>query len=293
MLVNLTLPIRNTHKCTCMENSKKNKPEESVQLPEAGGGNEVPQAEESAPPSKTPKRDALRARLKKKYPDMNMDDDESFAGRISDDYDESEKRLKQYEDDEKSMSDFFMSDPKAYRFLSSWKEGKHPVLSMVNEYGLDFMDYLDDPEHQEEIAEANKQYLDRVAKDKQLEDDYQKNLQESLDRIEKYQKEHGLDDDYVDKGVGKIFKIVNDAIMGIIYPQDIEILNKGENHDNDVASAREAGIVNGRNAKIEEKLRKENASDGTAHLGGGGNAPLPKPAQKRARTIFDEANEAM
>lgn len=278
-----------------MENTDKKIPVDSAPMPGAeGGGMEEAQGAVPAPvPSKTPKRDALRGRLKKKYPDMDLDDDETFAGRINDDYDESEKRLKQYEDEEKSMSDFFTSSPQAFTFLSEWKKGKNPVAAMVEQYGLDFMDYLDDPEHQEELAEANKKYLDRVAKDKKLEDDYQKNLQKSLDQIDKAQEQNGWDDDYVNKGIENLFTIVNDAINGKISPETIELLHKGESHDDDVASAREAGIVNGKNSKIEEKLRQKNATDGAAHLGGGGSAPMPKPQPKRAKNIFDEASEAM
>ena len=64
---------------------------------------------------------------------------------------------------------------------------------------------------------------------------------------------------------------------------------KALNHDADMASAREEGAVEGRNARIEEKLRKPKTSDGVPMLGGSNNAP----ARRRSReSIFDLAAEA-
>lgn len=275
--------MENTHKMEKDEKTNKDMPPQNG-IPE-------PQEAETAPPapSKTPKRDALRKRLKERYPDKDLDDDEAFAGQINDDYDESDRRLKQYEADEKQMSDFFAKDPRSGAFLQAWRNGKNPIYALVSTYGDEFMDYMDDPENQEELAKAQQEYLDRVAKSKELDDEYEKNISKSLDSIEQAQEKNGWDEDYVNNGLKTLSEIVDDYIMGKIDPKWISLLNNGASHDKDVAEAREAGIVNGRNAKIEAKLRKNNATDGSAHLSGGGRGPMPKPQPRRARTIFDEA----
>jgi hypothetical protein len=131
----------------------------------------------------------------------------------------------------------------------------------------------------EEIAAANKEYVDRVAKEQELEDEYQKNLQESLAYLDTFQKESGLSDDEVDDVMAFLVNIVKDGIMGKFTPESIDMAKKAINHDVDVEEANMEGEVRGKNARIEEKLRKNNRGDGTASLDGknsGGTArPMP------------------
>lgn len=232
------------------------------------------------------KRDALRDRLKKKYPDKNFDDDEVLAGQISDDYDATDKELGEYRERERQLGEMFDSDPRSASFLMEWKNGKNPVTLLVEQFGMDFLEYMDDPEHQEELAQAQKEYLDRVANEKKLEDEYQKNLESSLNAIDKAQEENGWDDDFVNNGFKKVFDIVNDAINGKISPETIQLLNDGDSHDDDVAKAGEEGEVRGRNAKITNTLRKGKKGDGTPHLGGGAGS---KPRKEGGSSIFEIA----
>lgn len=261
----------------------------SAPVEEGAAPTDVPAEGAEAPKPSTSKRDALRDRLRKRYPDKSFDDDEELAGQISDDYDSSEKELSEYKDREKQIGDFLASDPKAAAFIHAWREGKNPVTALVDEYGIDFLEYMDDPEHQEELAEANKGYLERLAKEKQLEGEYQKNLDESLNALESAQNEKGWDDDFVNDGLEKLFEVVNDAIMGKISVDTIEMLNKAMSHDNDVAKAGEEGEIRGRNAKITEKLKSKKSDDGTPHLSGGGSKPKP---QSGGGSIFDLASQA-
>jgi len=224
--------------------------------------------------------------LRKKYPDKNFDDDEVLAGQIGEDYDATEKELGEYREHERQLGEMLDADPRSAAFLQDWKNGKNPVTSLVDKFGMDFLEYMDDPEHQEELAQAQKEYLDRVANEKKLEDEYQKNLESSLNAIDKAQEENGWDDDYVNNGFKKVFDIVNDAINGKISPETIRLLNDGDSHDDDVAKAGEEGEVRGRNAKITNTLRKGKKGDGTPHLGGGAGS---KPRKEGGSSIFDIA----
>ena len=79
--------------------------------------------------------------------------------------------------------------------------------------------------------------------------------------------------------------------MGKFSRETLELFVNAINHDADVANAGEEGRVAGRNDKIVEGLRKRDKGDGTAPLGGkNGGAPSQ---QKKSRSIFDLANEAM
>ena len=233
-------------------------------------------------PTKT-KRELILERIKAKYPEQNFDDEEVLFERINGDYDEYDAGIKERDDelakyrkDEEVLKQMVSSDPKAAHFLNSWKNGEDPRIALIREFGEDIRDVLDDPKRQEEIAEANKEFAERVAKNNELEKEYYTNLEQSLSYLDKMHDENGVSDDEIDAIMSFIITIVRDGMMGKFAPETIELAKKAVNYDNDVANAGEEGVIKGRNEKIEEKLRKRKQGDGVATLGGNGGAAEPR-----------------
>lgn len=231
-----------------------------------------------------------RDRLAERYPDRQWDDDDAIIGQISDDYDELDGQLSGYKEREQKLTDMMSSDPRSAHFLSNWHNGGDPAVELVRMFGTDIKDALDDPEKQDAIATANKEYVDRVAKNKELEEEYKRNLDTSLETLAAFQRDNGLSDDEVDNVMGFIQKIVQDAIVGKFERESMEMAHKAINHDSDVAAAADEGEVKGRNAKINETLRRRQEGDGVAALGGSAGKVGP---QKKANSIFDVASGAM
>lgn len=225
------------------------------------------------------KRDAMLERMKSRYPDEQFDDDEQLFGRINDDYDQYDNELAGYKEREGKFSDMFTSDPRSARLMMDWKNGTDPAVALVRLYGQDIKDAIDDPDKQEAIAEANKEYMERVAKEQQYEEEYSSNLAESLKLLEKKQQEKGLTDEQIDDAMAWFIGVAKDAMLGKFSPETIEMIIKAQNYDNDVAQASEEGEVRGKNTKIKETLRKPTRGDGTAQLdgknGGGNRRSLP------------------
>lgn len=223
-------------------------------------------------------RDRYSARLKEKYPDKEFLDDEALFGQINDDYDAYDEDLNGYKEREKSLSDLFASNPRSAGFLNDWRKGDDPLISLLRKYGDDFKEALEDPEKQEALAQANKEYADRVTKEREYEEEYQKNTQETLATLEQVQQEHGLTDEQVDNVFEFLFGIYRDGIVGKFSKETIEMGLKALNYDADLEQADKEGEVRGRNTKIEEKLRKASKSDGTADLAGrnSGGAGTPR-----------------
>ncbi len=214
------------------------------------------------------KRDLVKERLLSRYPDANFDDDEAVSGLILDDYDKYDSDIAGYQEREQSFADMFSRDPRSASFLTSWRNGGDPVTELVRQFGTDIKDAIDDPERQEEIAAANKDFVERVAKEKELDETYNKNLAESLESISTLQQQNGLTDDQVDEAMSFILTIVKDAVMGKFTPETIDMAMKAINHDADVAMADHAGEVRGKNGKVEEKLRQRKQGDGMPNLDG-------------------------
>lgn len=236
------------------------------------------------------RRDQLGERLKKKYPDREYADDEALFGQINDDYDEYDNELSGYKERESKLTDMLAKDPHSAQFITDMARGKDPWASLINRIGIDGVkEMLDDPAKMEEYSANNKEYIDRMAKQKGLEEEWEKNMKSTLAMLEQKQQELGLSDEQIDAVADLIKEITNDAVIGIIKPETVDMVLKAINHDVDIATASEQGEIRGKNAKAEARLRKPQRGDGTPSLGGANNAPAPS---HRGGSIFDIADGA-
>lgn len=235
------------------------------------------------------KRDAQIERLRNKHPEKRFEDDEEIYGQISDDYDQYEHDLGEYRKQEKTLSDMFDADPRSAEFLVAMHRGEDPVVGLVRNFGIEIKDVLDDPAMQDKIAEANKEYVERVAKSKELDAEYERNMATTLDTLREFQRERGMTDEQIDAVVDALLQIVRDGVMGKFDVSTLDMMTKAINHDSDVTIAAEEGRVAGRNDKIVEGLRRREQGDGVSPLGGKNG----QQSARRSRNMFDLASEAM
>lgn len=246
------------------------------------------------------KRELTLERMQGKYPEEQFDDDEQLFGKINDEYDQYDQELAGYKEREGKFSDMFTKDPRSARLMMDWKDGVDPATNLIRLYGSEIIDAIDDPEKQEEIAAANKEYMERCAKEKEYEEEYSKNLEESLKTIGKIQQERGLSDEQIDAAMELLISISEDAMLGKFLPETIDMAMKALNYEDAVEQASAEGEVRGKNAKVEEKLRKSKKGDGTAQLdgknGGGRSRVMPDMGAidrygESAQNIFERGGE--
>ena len=240
---------------------------------------------------KKSRKELFVEKLKAKYPDIDFNDEEAMFGRIDDDFASHEEELGKYKKRESELASLVGKDPRAAQFLSDMASGKDPWLAVLERLGIDGVsDLINNPEKQEEYAEANRKYVERIAKEKSLDEEYHANFDESMKMLEQMQTERGLDDATIDAAMDLIMKITFEAIIGKFTPETVEMALKAINYDAEVEAARSEGVVAGKNAKIDEgKLRKSNTGDGLPAMGGTNNAP---ERQKRRKNFFDLVDAA-
>lgn len=218
-------------------------------------------------------KDLFRERLTKKYPDVDLDDEEGLYGKMNDDYDKNDQEISRYKNSESKLNDMFSSDPRSANFMATWASNGDPVVSFVKNFGLELKDAIDDPEKQKELAAANQEYVDRISKNKNLESEYNTNLEKTCEDINKLQEETGITDDEIGKATQLLAQITNDMVIGKITPESIQMALKALNHDDDVKEASQQGEVKGKNSKIIEKIKMENKTDGVPAITGKGKEP--------------------
>lgn len=229
---------------------------------------------------KKSKRELLNERLAAKYPDLNIGDDEAVSERIGADYDDMESQLNGYREREAKLNDVMSTNPRAALFITDMAKGIDPMEAWIERIGSEnIMELLNDPEKREAYAEANRKYMERVAEEKRLKEEYEKNLAESLAKLQQFQQERGLSDEQIDEAYDFVTEIGIDAINGKVSVESVDMALKALHHDTDVESAREEGEVAGRNQKIVEQRRRAKGGDGVRALGGANNMAaeqLPK-----------------
>lgn len=227
-------------------------------------------------PIKT-KRELVMERMVSRHPDKDYSDDEALYGQIIEDVAQSDDEIAKYKEREQTFADMFTADPRSAQFMVNWRNGEDPTVGLIRQFGMEIKDAIDDPEMQEAIAQANKEYVERVAEEKEYEEMYKKNLEQTLRDLDAIQKEMGLSDEQAESALMFLHTISSDGVLGKFSPESIKMALKAMNHDADVAQAAHEGEVKGRNIKIEEKLRTKKKGDGTAPLDGKNSNMGAKP----------------
>lgn len=236
------------------------------------------------------RRELTLARMRERNPEANFEDEEVLFGQINDDYDDYDKQIEEYKKREQTFADLFTKDPRSASFFMSWRNGDDPRLALIRQYGTDIVDIINDPERQEEVAEANKEFLERVAQEKEYEAQYEKNLAESMANLEKMQQEYNISDEEADKLIHYLISIYQDVVLGKFTTEALDLARKALHHDEDVAVASHEAEVRGRNERIEEKLRTNKKGDGLAVLDG--KTRTQAEAKPKPMSFFDLAREA-
>lgn len=244
-------------------------------------------SEMSEPPKQSSKKAAHIERMRKKYPDNNFDDEEELFGAINDDYDEYDSKLDEYENERNTISDMFDKDPRTAQFFLDAHSGKSPLSSYIRLFGPELRDILNDPDEDtaSQIEEAEREYVERVTQEREAQETYRTNMEESLKTLETFKSKCGLDDEAMDNIIIAAIGIVRDGVVGKFSEETLDMICKAINHDKNVAEAEEDGRIAGRNEKITEKLRSAKKGDGINPMAGRGTAVSGTGGQ----SIFDLA----
>lgn len=202
---------------------------------------------------KETKREAFRRRMAEREPNLNLDDEDAYYGYMDDmvtQYDEyrtSSDAMRKNMDHSPALAEMFMA--------AREEENFDPVLWMVRNKGLDLDALRDDPDYAEKVTEAHNEWLAKRAKSDEINEQAAANMPKSIEAIKAKAAEMGLTDEQADEIVGEIYQMGNDLTLGIIPVNIFEMLAKGKTRDADVETAREEGIAEGLNTKVNDKLR--------------------------------------
>ena len=226
-------------------------------------------------------REQYLSRMKSRRGDVDYEDEEARYGAFLQDDDDRESALTKHRESDAKLSGMFKKDPRFAALLNDAIEGGDVSTSFVKRYGKDVLDA--DEESLAKIAEANQEFLNKAAESDKLYQEQQANLEKSAEGMSSFKEEKGMDDDHFEEFLGKVYEALEAGFMGNLTREFLEVFYKGLSYENDVRKAADAGLVEGRNQKIELENKAElgdslpNLSDTSK---GGKQAPIVRPNKK-------------
>lgn len=236
------------------------------------------------------KKDTFRERFSKRYPEIDMEDEESYYGAGNDLLDKYDG----YEESTGKMRERISKSPLfAEMIVAAGKQDDFdPIVWMVQNKGLDLKAIAEDEEYAQKLADAHNTYLEKLAKQDEIEKQMADNMPASVEAIRAKATELGLTDDQSEEVLGKLYAVMDDLIVGKIDPAMFEMMAKGMNYDTAVAEAKEEGVAQGLNTKVNDTLRD---LSGKQERTGGRQAPAApaKPKRKTRIPFVDDDEETV
>lgn len=222
-----------------------------------------PETTESAEPTA---RDRFRSRIAEDYPDLDIDDEDAYYNAANDRYDE----LQSFRTNTQNFRDALDLDAEERGtfnemiLAASKQKDFDPVIWLVENGGLDIDALRDDPDYARKLGEARKKYLDQISDGTKIEKEFEANAPASIEAINQYCQENGIDDDTKTNAIGRMYDLIDNLMVGKMPVELFQLVVNGVSHDEDVDYAREAGKAEGRQTKVSDKVRKLKKSDTVA-----------------------------
>ena len=244
------------------------------------------------------KKQSFLDRLKGKRPDLNIEDEEELYSSINDDYDDYDRKSEEingYKKNEEMLIGAFEKNPKIASMFVNMANGENPFLYLIENFGDEFREALENPEIKDKIVERHNKYLERMTKNKQLEEESKANLSASIDALGEAQTELGCSDEDAAHAFEVFTQILDDAIVDKVSKDTWLMFLKGVKHDVDVEQATLEGQLKGKNEKIANLKAKRTVPAGIPpQIGGQGKMPKSKKTEiEGALAKYGEGNQSI
>lgn len=235
-------------------------------------------------------RDTYREGFAEEFPDVDMDDEEAFYSQLSKNRDSRRQIQKDFSD----FNNMMYENPNAGYFMNDLLSGKDYndlTASFLTNFGDVFKNALNNPskENVKRFADALQKNAKQIKDDEEFLEQWTANDEATQEVLAQYKDEKGLDDAGVEAIKDKIANFVAKFASGIIDREMLDVVEKLDNYDADMANAEKRGVAQGRSQRVRENIR-ESQGDGIPLMQGGrSNAGASRP---KAPSIFEQAKKA-
>ena len=238
--------------------------------------------------------DSLRDRYSSKNPDKDYSAENAedvLGADILADLEEYDARLGEFEEgraQSQKMVDLFNRDPRSSKYLLALASGEgDPIDYLLDIYGPDLFEALQSEEGRAKLVESNNKWMEKKASEESAMQARMDNYEKSINDLVAFASEKGLSDEQAVAIFEKVNQMGLDALEGIYSRESFQMAYDAMNYATDVETARKEGERDGRNERIEEKLKKvTKPADMPPTVGGQGSGVAEKKPKAKRSDMF-------
>lgn len=241
-------------------------------------------------------RDELLKQAQSRYPDRDFygetDENgekplnvEALQQAIYEMLSEKDSKISESDSANQALTELFLNDPESAEFIDSWMRTGDPREALVETFG-DSLSDLGTEEGRTRFGESLGKWRERNRKNAQLDEEADRNWEQSLADLDSWGNEKGMDNDAKVQVITRLIKIAADGVMNKYSPEDFELVLKDMNYDSEIKKAREDGLVAGRNERIEAAKRARNDASSMPPALSGQRTPVREVAPKKDDNPF-------
>ena len=217
-------------------------------------------------------KDVWMDNLKGKYPDRDFANEDDFYSASMEGYDAEHEALKKSRKDNDDLIGILTQNPDIAVFVGFLSEGDEQKALASLADAVKAAETEEGWETYRTERDKRKALADEAENDKQQ---YLSNLEKSAEVLREFASETGMTEEEAAEFVKKIQTEISDKLFsGNIDKDFFEKFYNLLNYDNDVAAAKEAGRIAGRNEKIEKKRAKDVMGDEIPAIKSGASEPV-------------------
>lgn len=226
--------------------------------------------------------DSLRAMISEKFGKQFETDEEMYAW--------IHEQLLQMSDTDGVVGEILAEYPELYAVIQDLQEGKPLEVALAANIDIDSLKPLEGEEMYADYEAARNARKERKAKADEYRASFTKNAEESKQIISDFFSEVAFDKEQGEAFANKIDKMIADYTNGIVTREFLDVFYRAMNYEKAMESAREAGAIDAKNARIDaERERAEAETDGLPT--GGSAVGVTMPSERGPKDLFDEVRD--
>ena len=223
--------------------------------------------------------DSLRAMISEKFGKQFDTDEEMYAW--------IHEQLLQMSDTDGVVGEILAEYPELYAVIQDLQEGKPLEVALAANIDIDSLKPLEGEEMYADYEAARNARKERKAKVDEYRATFEKNWEDSNKIIHDFFTEIAFDEEQTNAFLAKIDEMLGNYVNGIVTREFLDVFYRAMNYEQAMESAREAGAIDAKNARIDaERERAEAETDGLPT--GGSAVGVTMPEEEYEDDIFGE-----
>ncbi|HIS34314.1 MAG TPA: hypothetical protein IAA79_05260 [Candidatus Avirikenella pullistercoris] len=231
-----------------------------------------------------------KTRYLKRYPDASVVDDTELENLFYEDYDTAMEQLKNLVEDNRALYKLIVENPETGILLKELISGTPLRVALIRANLIPEEPSAEDEDYQAYIDAVNerKVQMRRAEEQKKIRE---KNRKKSESEVADFFASKEMDEEEAERFIDFVDNVLLGNITNDIYDKQLlEKLWHAFKYEEEIRNAREAGVIEGRNAQIEtRRLKAAGSSDGLPGSGNAVVADIPRKKGYIERLMSDDA----